>query len=103
MPRFTNPVEPGNVRSHVVLRRGHDQTLSERRAGVRPSSRPCIALTHVVSITMSRAQIISISQAEKRGKQAAESRVLESTAGRPEYNKAIKVVQAAARSARQQE
>ncbi|CAM9160804.1 unnamed protein product [Ascophyllum nodosum] len=42
-------------------------------------------------------QIISISQSgNKQGRQAVESRVLEFTADRPDYNRAVKVVRAAA-------
>lgn len=44
-------------------------------------------------------KIVSIAQAEKRGKRAAESRVLESTPERPDYNRVIEVVKAAAREA----
>eukprot|EP00903_Cladosiphon_okamuranus_P016598 g15311.t1 len=44
-------------------------------------------------------QIVSIAQSEKGGKRAVESRVLESTPVRPEYNRAVKVVEAAGREA----
>eukprot|EP00904_Undaria_pinnatifida_P005540 jgi/Undpi1/2115/HiC_scaffold_12.g05501.m1 len=46
-------------------------------------------------------QIVSMSQEAKRGQKAVSSRVLTSTADRPEYNKAIKIIQAAAREAQQ--
>lgn len=46
-------------------------------------------------------QIISMAQTEnKQGRQASESRVLESTAARPDYNTAVKLVQAATQQAR---
>lgn len=46
-------------------------------------------------------KIVSITQEEKRGLKAVASRVLTSTAERPEYNKAIKIIEAAARKAQQ--
>lgn len=47
-------------------------------------------------------QIISFSQTgNKQGKQAAESKVLEFTADRPDYNRAVKVVQTAAQRAQE--
>lgn len=44
-------------------------------------------------------QIVSIAQTESRGKRAVESRVLETTPERPEYNSAVKVVEVAGREA----
>ncbi|CAN0017747.1 unnamed protein product [Laminaria digitata] len=46
-------------------------------------------------------QIVSIRQEEKRGQKAVASRVLTSTTDRPEYNKAIQIIQKAAREAQQ--
>lgn len=50
-----------------------------------------------------RWKIISISQKESGGRAAIESRVLESSPGRPEYNRALKIVQAAAKKAQQEQ
>lgn len=49
--------------------------------------------------TYTHIQIVSVAQAEKQGKRAVESRVLESTPERPDYNRAVKVVQTAGREA----
>lgn len=46
-------------------------------------------------------KIVSVSQEEKRGQKAVASRVITSTADRPEYNKAIQIIRAAAREAEQ--
>ncbi|CAN0160461.1 unnamed protein product [Pylaiella littoralis] len=47
-------------------------------------------------------QIVSIAQMEKRGLRGVESRVLESTPDRPDYNRAVKVVQEAGRAAQRE-
>ncbi|CBJ27978.1 conserved unknown protein [Ectocarpus siliculosus] len=44
-------------------------------------------------------QVVSAAQSEKRGQRAAESKVLSSTPDRPDYNTAVKTVQAARREA----
>ncbi|CAN0202294.1 unnamed protein product [Ectocarpus sp. 12 AP-2014] len=44
-------------------------------------------------------QVVSAAQSEKRGQRAAESKVLSSTPDRPDYNTAVKTVQAAGREA----
>lgn len=44
-------------------------------------------------------KIVSVALTEKRGQRATESKVLDSTADRPDYNAAVKLVQTAGREA----
>lgn len=60
---------------------------------------PCLACWPELS---NGAKVVSIAQTEKRGMRAVESRVLESSSERPEYNRAVKVVQAAGREAQRE-